>query len=93
MPWVIPGGCAVVVIHKEGPSCLRVNFYFPPERERLVVVTRHGQNRRRRIMRLHAVHVARYCRVLATETFYIQATDALKIPLSDVEKWAGSFWK
>lgn len=74
MSRVIPGCRAVIVIHKEGPSGLRVNFDFPSEGERVVVIVGHGQYRR---LRLHAVHVAAGCRVLK---HFIQATDALKIP-------------
>lgn len=86
MSGVIPGCRAVIVIHKKGPSSLRVNFDLPSERERVVVIVGHRQERR---LCLHAVHVAG-CRVLK---HFIQATDALKIPSSDVEKWAGSFSK
>lgn len=43
--WVIPGCCAIIMIHKEGPSGLRVNFDFPAEGKRVVVITRHRQDR------------------------------------------------
>lgn len=65
MPRVIPGCRAVVVIHEEGPSSLRVNFYFPSEGERVAVVVGHRQYRR---LRLHAVHVVGS--LSGTETFY-----------------------
>lgn len=87
MSGVIPGCRAVVVIHKEGPSSVRVNFDFPAEGQGLAVIVSHHQYWR---LRLHCAHVAPVCRVLR---HFIQATDALKIPLSDVVEWAGSFSK
>lgn len=55
MSRVIPGCRAVIVIHKEGPPSLRVNFDFPAEGERVVVIVGHCHYRR---LCLHAPMVA-----------------------------------
>lgn len=52
---VVPGCRAVVMIHEEGPSSLRVDLDLPAERERDVVVAGHGHHPR---LRLQAVHAA-----------------------------------
>lgn len=52
---VIPGCRAVIVIHEEGPSSLRVDFDLPAERERNVVIVGHRHYPR---LRLQAVHAA-----------------------------------
>lgn len=65
MSRVIPGCRAVAMVHKKGPSSLRVDFYFPSEGQRVVVIIRHGEYGG---LSLHSVHVGR---LSSTETYYI----------------------